>query len=117
MMLAEKIFAQAILLAGTLEENRQELLRCTAAASLTARLKEGLTPEDCETVLVQAGSLYALADLEESGGSAGISEFKAGDLTIRQSDSQTGTVSRIYRETAQQMAGPYLKDGFAFLGV
>ena len=49
MTLKEQVFAQAALLAGQLEGSRLEMLDvlCTASvASLTARLRPGLTPED-----------------------------------------------------------------------
>ena len=50
MTLKEQVYAQAALLAGQLETQQADMLNvlCTAAtASLTARLKEGLRPEDC----------------------------------------------------------------------
>ena len=51
MTLTEQVFAQAALLAGELDGRQTNLLRllCGASASsLTARLREGLTPEDCK---------------------------------------------------------------------
>ena len=50
MTLKEQVFAQAALLAGELDCRQQDLLSILCAAStstLTARLREGLTPEDC----------------------------------------------------------------------
>ena len=66
MSLTEQIYAQALLLAGDLEEKQAKLLEvlCTAATrSLTARLRDGITPEDCKADFVAAASLYALASL------------------------------------------------------
>ena len=64
MMLMDQVLAQALLLAGELDDRQTELLRilCTASASsLAARLREGLTPEDCKADFIVAASLFALA--------------------------------------------------------
>ena len=50
MMLGEQVFAQAAMLAGELDGRETNLLHVLCAAttsSLTARLKNGLRPEDC----------------------------------------------------------------------
>ena len=50
MTLTEQVFAQSLLLAGDPEPRQEELLKllCSGAVnSLTARLREGLRPEDC----------------------------------------------------------------------
>ena len=67
MTLTEQVFAQAALLAGELDGRQTNLLRllCGASASsLTARLREGLTPEDCKADFIAAASLLALAQLD-----------------------------------------------------
>ena len=49
MTLAEQVFAQALLLAGELDEKQEALLTLLCrgtVSSLTARLRDGLTPED-----------------------------------------------------------------------
>ena len=54
MTLKDQVFAQAALLAGDLSGRQTDLLSvlCTAStAALTARLKDGLTPEDCKADL------------------------------------------------------------------
>ena len=69
MTLTEQVFAQAALLAGELDGRQTNLLRllCGASASsLTARLREGLTPEDCKADFIAAASLLALAQLFEN---------------------------------------------------
>ena len=70
MTVSEQVYAQALLLAGDLEERQSQLLQilCTAAASsLESRLREGITPEDCKADFVAAASLYALASLGRVG--------------------------------------------------
>ena len=66
MNLRDQVLAQALLLAGELTERQQMVLGalCTATtASLNARLREGLAPEDCKADFIAAASLMALAAL------------------------------------------------------
>ena len=119
MTLKEQVFAQAALLAGDLDGRQTDLLHLLCAAStssLTARLKEGLTPEDCKADFIAAASLFALAALNEAEDSDQVEEFKAGDLTVKQG-SRADAASRCLHNQAELMISPYLKDRFAFLGV
>ena len=118
MTLKEQVFAQAALLAGQLEGSRLEMLDvlCTASvASLTARLRPGLTPEDCKADFVAAASLYALAALNEVGHTDRLEEISAGDLTLRKSSADAA--ANCLRNQAEIMIVPYLKDRFSFRGV
>ena len=118
MTLKEQVFAQAALLAGQLEGRRLEMLDvlCTASvASLTARLRPGLTPEDCKADFVAAASLYALAALNEVGDTDRLEEISAGDLTLRKSSADAA--ANCLRNQAEIMIVPYLKDRFSFRGV
>ena len=119
MMLKEQVYAQALLLAGELGENEGDMLSalCTAAtASLRARLREGLQPEDCRADFVAAASLYALAELNAVRDGAAMEQITAGDLTVRKSAS-TDPASKVLRNQAQLVIAPYLKDSFCFRGV
>ena len=88
---------------------------CTAAtASLTARLREGLTPNDCKADFVAAASLYALAALNAVD-EKGVEQFTAGDITVKKSGADAA--SNCLRNQAELMIAPYLKDRFAFRGV
>ena len=118
MTLKEQVFAQAALLAGQLEGSRLEMLDvlCTASvASLTARLRPGLTPEDCKADFVAAASLYALAALNEVGDTDRLEQISAGDLTLRKSSADAA--ANCLRDQAEIMIVPYLKDRFSFRGV
>lgn len=120
MMTGEQAYAQAVLMAGELEGRQRELLRvlcAAAAASLTARLRDGVTEEACRTELVMAASLYALADLTSVDESAGVQEFRAGDLTVKKGSMTGEAAARNLQRQAEQMMRPFLKDSFAFLGV
>ena len=119
MTLKEQVFAQAALLAGELDGRQTDLLNLlcmSSTAALTARLKEGLTPEDCKADFIAAASLFALAALNEAQDSDQVEEFKAGDLTVKQG-SRKDAASRCLQNQAELMITPYLKDRFAFLGV
>ena len=117
-MMTELVFSQAALLAGQLDDKQTELLKvlcqCTVSA-LTARLREGLTPENCKADFVAAASLYALAALQEAGAACNVAEFRAGDLTVKRSGMDTS--SRCLHRQAELIIQPFLKDSFAFLGV
>lgn len=115
--MSEKIFAQALLLCGSLDSRQEALLRMLcecAAASLTARLRDGIRPADCASEFVAAASLYALAAMSESDDAAQIESFTAGDVTVRRSG---GTGARCLRNQAALTIAPYVRDSFAFLGV
>lgn len=119
MTLKDQVYAQALLLAGELEDNEGDILSalCTAAtASLTARLREGLRPEDCRADFVAAASLYALAELNAVKDGAAMEQITAGDLTVRKSAS-ADPASKVLRNQAQLVIAPYLKDHFCFRGV
>ena len=119
MTLKEQVFAQAALLAGRLEREQTDILEalCTAAtASLAARLKEGLRPEDCKADFIAAASLYALAALNGVSDTGALEQISAGDLTIRKSGSGDAA-SNCLRNQAELMIAPYLKDRFCFQGV
>ena len=118
MTLTEQVFAQAALLAGELSCRQQDLLSilcASATSSLAARLREGLRPEDCKADFVASASLFALAALNSIDRSADISEFKAGDLTVKRGDMDAA--SRCLRNQAELMIAPYLQDRFHFAGV
>ena len=119
MTLKEQVFAQAALLAGQLESEQMDMLNvlCTAStASLMARLKEGIRPEDCRADFVAAASLFALAALNGVKDTGSLEQISAGDLTIRKGNSGDAA-SNCLRNQAELMIAPYLKDRFSFLGV
>lgn len=88
-----------------------------SASSLTARLREGLTPEDCKADFIAAASLLALAQLNGVDDDAQVEEFKAGDLTVKQGSKNRDAASQCLQRQAELMIAPYLKDGFSFRGV
>lgn len=118
MTLTEQVYAQAILLARSLTDGQSRILYLLSQAavnSLTMKLRDGLTPEDCKADFVAAASLYALASLSEVDDESRVESFTAGDLTIRRDGADAA--SSCLRYQAQLLITPYLKDRFAFLGV
>lgn len=119
MTLKEQVFTQAALMAGELEGNQGKVLDvlCTSVtASLTARLKEGLRPEDCKADFIAAASLFALAALNSVKDADTLEQVTAGDLTLRKGSS-SDVASNCLRNQAELMIAPYLKDRFSFRGV
>lgn len=120
MTLSEQVYAQALLLAGDLDERQCQLLQllCTAAtSSLESRLRDGITAEDCKADFIAAASLYALSSLNGVEETVQVEEFQAGDLTIRQSKEGRDAASNCLQRQADMLILPYLKDRFSFLGV
>ena len=116
-MMREQIYARALLMAGDLDGHQQELLRvlCAANASaMEARMRDTLTAEDCREEFVTAVSLYALADME---GFEEVTEFKAGDLTVKTGERNWEQSAGTLRRQAEALMAPYLKDRFTFVGV
>ena len=107
MTLNDQVLNQAELLAGEMDE-RLRLLCGAAVAILTGRLRDGVAPEDIREPFVTAASLMAYARWSQG---RDIQEFRAGDLTVKKG--QAG----IPEGEALALLAPYLKPGFAFLGV
>ena len=117
MTLTEQVYAQALLMAGDTVGLPQELLMAlaqSAVASLTARLREGLTADDCKADFVAAASLYALAAASEVDEMADFSHIQVGDVTMKRGG---GTAAACLRNQAGMMISPYLQDRFCFRGV
>ena len=115
MTLKEQVLAQALLLAGELDARQTELLGvlCAAStASLAARLREGLSPQDCKADFIAAASLFALAALSSA---VQVGEMKLGDVTIKRAG--VDTASQCLHNQAALIMAPYVKDSFCFLGV
>ncbi|MBQ9167865.1 MAG: hypothetical protein IJX67_05580 [Oscillospiraceae bacterium] len=118
MTLTDQVYAQAMLLAGEISGTQTELLStlsAAAVASLSGRMKSGLTPEDCKADFIAAASLYALAALSEAGDSLGMEQVTLGDVTLKRKNGDAA--ANCLRNQADLMMFPYLKDRFSFLGV
>ena len=121
-MTTEEILAAARELAGrAMTDGEEKILSVLCAGELAAwrgRLREGMTEEQCQDVLVVACALGALAAMgtawESSAG--GVVSFSAGDLSVREADGQTAEErADSLRRQAERLMAPYARDeGFAF---
>ena len=118
MTLNEQVYAQSLLLAGELTPAQSKILEifCTAAtSSLTARLRDGLRPDDCKADFIAAASLLALAAMSGVAEDAAVEQITAGDLTIKKGSRDAA--ANCLRAQAELMITPYLRDKFRFMGV
>ena len=120
MMLRDQVLAQATLLAGELTQRQQTVLEalCTATTvSLHARLRDGLTAEDCKADFIAAASLLALAAMAGIAEDVPVEQITVGDFTVRKGKVPHDAASNCLRAQAELMIAPYLKDNFSFMGV
>lgn len=118
MTLTDQIFAQALLMAGPVEPEEQELLSSLcdlAQRQLRARLRQGITPEDCRADFAAAAGLYALAEFDEIRRQREPEFMTLGDVTMRKS-TQDAAVNCL-RMQAEMIISSFLRDRFAFAGV
>lgn len=91
-------------------------LCANACRTLDGRLKDGLTPEDCQGVYPLAAAWLAMDWLRCGQGLEGITSLTAGDISVRRDggSSDSGRLS----ERAMELMAPWLRDdGFVFQGV
>ncbi len=118
MTLTQQVYAQTVLLAGTVEPEREPLLQLlcqSAVVGITRRLREGLTSDDCKADFVAAGALYALAALAETDETANIERLQFGDITMVRGGANAA--ARCLRHQADFIISPYCVDAFVFRGV
>ena len=116
--MTEQVFAQAKLLAGVEDTQQLELLRIfsqAAVISLTARLRDGLTPADCAADFIASASLFALATFSETDPLTNVHQVQLGDVTVRPGGGSAA--AKCLRYQAEMMMSPYCVDGFSFRGV
>lgn len=118
MILIEQVYAQALMLVGSVEQNQEQLLQifCRSAVSgMLQRLRDGLTAEDCKADLVAAGALYALAALAEIDPAVNMEKVQFGDVTLVSGGATAA--ARCLRRQAELIISPYYADSFSFRGV
>ena len=118
MTLHEEIYAQALVLAGTVNETQSQLLRMfciSAATQLVARLQPGQSMDGCKTELITAAALYALAALSEIDEKTNLQRIQVGDVTMIPGGRMEAI--RCLRRQADILMAPYCVSGFVFQGV
>ena len=120
----QRIFSLAnVLCAATEQENEALELLCEAAErELLQRLREGITPQDCEEAFVCAGAWIAASGMLTSracASSGEVKSFKAGEVSVELSaEERSGSAAASLRREAERLMRPYIKDSaFGFFGV
>lgn len=119
----EQIFELARVLGGvdTDGEGTLRLLVRAAQAELAGKLREGVTPRDCESAFLTAAAWLALAGWLTGQSTAGetASSFTAGSLSIDTGGDETALArGETLRRRAEELLRPYCRDeSFAFQGV
>lgn len=110
MSLQEEIIALAFTLHGA--QDRQLETLCPAAEQmLAARLRKGVSIDDCRDCFMTACALLSIAMLE-SIVSGGLESMDMGTLNLC-----FGAEATRLRDLALQLIAPWTHDGFAFQGV
>lgn len=124
MTLLEEIYEAAAQAApsGADEELLQRLCRISAA-QWQARLKAGVTPEDCREVFICAAAWSAAAGYftQQSAASWNIESFTVGDVSVKttglENTSQMSAPQKLEWQ-ARMLMRPFCRpEGFAFVGV
>ncbi len=106
----ERILELAAAAAGA-DETERVLLEPLCAAAETAwraRLREGVTAEDCGEALACAAAFTAAADLTAGGG--GVSSFSAGDISVKVQDGgERLKTAEGLRRSAERLMEPYVR--------
>ncbi|MDE6260228.1 MAG: hypothetical protein K2M42_05110 [Oscillospiraceae bacterium] len=106
--------AQALGGAGQ-DEDVLRTLCANACQMLDRRLRNGLTPEDCEGAYPLAAAWLAMDWLRGGQGLEGITSLSAGDISVRRDGASDGEK---LSERAMELMAPFLRDdGFVFRGV
>ena len=116
----EKILALALAVSGGGEEHRALLETLCAAAETAwrARLRDGVTAEDCPDSFCCAVAFTAAADLA-AGQGGGISAFTAGVVSVKGcGGAENAARAAALRQTAERLMEPYAEPGgFCVKGV
>lgn len=122
MALADEIYQMAAVLAPSQTDEAILTSLCRAAEqAVAARLRPGVTAEDCRDSFVYAAALIAVSCLPPGGQNAQqVRAFTVGEVSVTAAD--TAAVSgaaACLRTQAELLMAPYCTpaDGFAFVGV
>lgn len=105
--------------AGT-DEQMLRSLCCAAAQTITARLRPGVTVDDCHDSFVCAASWIAVSYLPEGAQAKQVQSFTVGEVSVTAGTSAvTSGAAACLRTQAELLMAPYCASGggFAFLGV
>lgn len=113
----EKILELARGIAG--ESELLEALCGAEESRWRARLRQGVSPEDCGEAFVCAAAFTAAASLTAGRGGDGVASFTAGEVSVKgRSTAENAGAARAMRQAAEELMAPYTEAAdFAFRGV
>ena len=116
--MGERILELALALGGGEDRALLPPLCAAAERARLARLREGVTAEDCGEALLCAAALTAAADFSACrGGSGQVESFTVGEVSVRTGGAGSSPSGEL-RETAEELMAPYTAmEGFCFRGV
>lgn len=98
-------------------ETLLEAVCAAACRTLDQKLKDGLTPEDCQGAYPLAAAWLAMDWLRSGRGLEGVTALSAGDISVRREPGSGEGAEKLSRR-AMELMGPYLRDeAFVFRGV
>ena len=114
--MTEQVMELALVLGGVgQDEDVLRMLCANACRTLDRRLRDGLTPEDCQGAYPLAAAWLAMDWLRCGQGLEGITSLSAGDISVRRDGASDGGK---LSERAMELMAPFLRDdGFVFRGV
>ena len=115
--MTDRILALACQMCGAEEGDALlEVLCHISETAWTARLKAGVTAEDCGEAFLCAVAFTAAADYLR-GRDGGVESFTAGEISIKKQSTGSGGAEAM-RKTAERLMVPYAGEAqFAFKGV
>lgn len=97
------------------DEDVLRMLCANACRTLDRRLRDGLTPEDCQGAYPLAAAWIAMDWLRSGQGLEGITSLSAGDISVRRDGASE--VGKLPQQAMELMAPFFRDDGFVFRGV
>ena len=116
----EKILALAAGMTGAAQEEQELLAALCAAAerAWSARLKDGVSVQDCGEAFACAAAFTAAADFLAGCGGGHVESFPVGELSLKTSAASGGGQAEALRKSAERLMAPYAQaEDFCFRGV
>lgn len=115
----EEILALAKTLCSGAEESRLERLCEACEAEVAAKLRAGVSTEQCEAAFICAAAWLAAAYYESAEGSDGIVSLRAGEMSVTAAGADRRSARcDLLRRSARALMEPYCREtAFSFQGV
>ena len=104
--MGERILELALALGGGEDRALLSPLCAAAERAWLARLREGVTAEDCGEALPCAAAFTAAADLAAAGG---VASFSAGDISVNLGGGDRAGRAACLRQAAEGLMEPFVR--------